>query len=70
MQQTAGHLIVIRGVTKEGDLIVNDPASKDKGNGAVYKAKELEIAWFGHGGVGYIIRRSATSGATSLSIQR
>jgi hypothetical protein len=70
MQQTAGHLIVIRGVTKDGDLIVNDPASKDKGNGAIYKAKELEIAWFGHGGVGYIIRRPATSGGTPLSIQR
>ena len=58
MQQTDGHLIVIRGVTKEGDLIVNDPASRDKGNGAVYKADELAKAWFAHGGVGYIIKKA------------
>jgi len=57
MQQTAGHLIVIRGVTKDGDYIVNDPASRDRGNGPVYKAADMEKAWFGHGGVGYIIRK-------------
>jgi hypothetical protein len=60
MQQTAGHLIVIRGVTRDGDLIVNDPASRDRGNGAIYKASELETAWIGHGGVGYVIRKSGT----------
>lgn len=51
-----GHLIVIRGFTPAGDVIVNDPASKEKGDGAVYKADELARAWFGCGGVGYIIR--------------
>lgn len=55
--QSSGHLIVIRGFTKDGDVIVNDPASRDKGNGAVYKQNELAKAWFGHGGVGYIIRK-------------
>jgi hypothetical protein len=59
LQQTEGHLIVIRGMTKDGDLIVNDPASRDKGNGAVYKSAELAKAWFGHGGVGYIIKKAA-----------
>jgi hypothetical protein len=54
--QSAGHLIVIRGVTKDGDLIVNDPA-RLRGNGAIYKADELAKAWIAHGGVGYIIRR-------------
>jgi hypothetical protein len=55
-QETAGHLIVIRGFTVEGDAIVNDPASKDRGNGVVYKSGELARAWFVNaGGVGYVI---------------
>lgn len=56
LSQTSGHLIVIRGFTPAGDVIVNDPASRDRGNGAVYRAEELARAWFHHGGVGYIIR--------------
>jgi hypothetical protein len=59
--ETAGHLIVIRGFTKSGDVIVNDPADRHKGNGVVYKADELGHAWFGCGGVGYVIRKPATS---------
>ncbi len=55
-QENDGHLIVIKGFTSEGDVIVNDPASRDKGDGVVYKASELGNAWFGAGGVGYIIR--------------
>ncbi len=58
ISRTNGHLIVIRGFTEGGDVIVNDPASRDKGEGAVYKADELARAWFGHGGVGYVIGRS------------
>lgn len=57
MPKTAGHLIVIRGVTRDGNFIVNDPASKDRGNGAVYKADDMARAWLDHGGVAYIIRR-------------
>jgi hypothetical protein len=57
MKETKGHLIVIRGVTADGDFIVNDPASKDKGHGAVYKADDMRRAWLDHGGVGYIIRK-------------
>jgi hypothetical protein len=57
MQETDGHLIVIRGFTSGGDVICNDPASKDKGNGIVYKADELGKAWFDNaGGVAYVIR--------------
>jgi hypothetical protein len=55
--RTNGHLIVIRGFTESGDVIVNDPASREKGNGVIYKADELANAWFGHGGVGYVIRK-------------
>lgn len=55
-QETDGHLIVIRGFTPDGKVIVNDPASREKGNGVVYEAGELAGAWFGAGGVGYVIR--------------
>lgn len=54
-KSTAGHLIVIRGFKPSGDVIVNDPASRDKGNGVVYPASELARAWFDNGGVGYVI---------------
>jgi hypothetical protein len=54
-QSTGGHLIVIRGFKENGDVIVNDPASRDKGNGVVYPAAELARAWFDNGGVGYVI---------------
>jgi hypothetical protein len=59
-KSTGGHLIVIRGFTKDGDVIVNDPASRDKGNGVIYKANELAKAWFENsGGVGYVIHPAA-----------
>jgi len=58
---TAGHLIVIRGFKENGDVIVNDPASKDKGNGVVYPAAELARAWFDNGGVGYVIHGPPSS---------
>jgi len=54
---SAGHLIVIRGLKENGDVICNDPASKTRGNGVIYKVEELAHAWFGCGGVGYIIRK-------------
>jgi hypothetical protein len=57
LPSTSGHLIVIRGFTAGGDVIVNDPASREKGNGAVYRAEELGRAWFDHGAVGYVITR-------------
>jgi hypothetical protein len=62
LSQTNGHLIVVRGFTPEGDVIVNDPASRDRGNGAVYKASELASAWFDHGGVGYVIAGRSPAG--------
>lgn len=56
LKQTGGHLIVVRGFTPEGDVIVNDPANLDRGEGAVYKADELARAWFDKGGIAYIVR--------------
>jgi hypothetical protein len=55
MKSTNGHLIVIRGLTEDGDAIVNDPAHREAGNGIVYKWEELKEAWVGRGGVAYII---------------
>ena len=57
MGQTDGHLIVIRGLTPNGDAIVNDPALSDDnaGDGIVYNAEELARAWLGNGGVAYVI---------------
>lgn len=56
MDQTNGHLVVIRGLTPEGDAVMNDSASKAKGQGVVYRSEELARAWLRHGGVAYIIR--------------
>lgn len=54
---TKGHLLVIRGFKPNGDVIVDDPARKDQGNGVVYGADEMAKAWFNHGGVGYVIEK-------------
>ena len=56
MNQTNGHLVVIRGLTPEGDAVMNDSASKTRGEGIVYRSEELARAWLRHGGVAYIIR--------------
>jgi len=55
LKSTNGHLIVVRGMTPEGDLIVNDPASREKGEAVVYTRASLKNAWLDKGGVGYLI---------------
>lgn len=55
----AEHLIVIRRFTREGGVVVNDPLDRGTG-GKARKADELGRAWFGCGGFGCVIRRSAT----------
>jgi hypothetical protein len=70
LPSTGGHLIVIRGFNAAGDVIVNDPASKERGNGAVYRADELARAWFDHGGVGYVIRRPGGTPVASATGQQ
>jgi hypothetical protein len=62
---TLGHLIVIRGFKSNGDVIVNDPARRDKGNGVIYKPEELAKAWFNNGGVGYVITKPTTAPAVA-----
>ena len=56
--ETGEHLIVIRGFTNDGDVIVNDPLDRGK-SGTTRKADELGRAWFGCGGFACVIRRPA-----------
>ncbi len=60
IRSTAGHLVVIRGFTASGAVIVNDPAaSKASTVRRVYRRDQLERAWLrGSGGVAYVIRTS------------
>ena len=46
ISKTNGHLIVVRGFDKNGDVIVNDPAAKDNASvQIVYPRAALEAAW-------------------------
>jgi hypothetical protein len=57
INQTGGHLLVVRGFTAEGDVIVNDPAaSDDSGVRLVYRRDLFRRAWLGRAGVVYRIR--------------
>jgi hypothetical protein len=62
-QGTAGHLLVIVGLTAEGDPIVNDPAAPS--NDAVrrtYRRVEFERVWLeGSGGAVYVITPPGTA---------
>ena len=56
---TDGHLIVVRGFTQEGDLVVNDPAAdprKEQKIQRVYKRAEIAKTWLGRAdGVAYLV---------------
>lgn len=58
LTSTPGHLMVIRGFTKSGSVIVNDPAAaKNSTVRRVYNRSQFEKAWLkGSGGVSYVIR--------------
>lgn len=70
LPRTNGHLLVVRGFTPAGDVIVNDPASKERGDGVVYRADELSRAWFDRGGVAYVIRRPRASDLSAAAMPR
>lgn len=58
---TAGHLLVIRGFTSDGDVVVNDPASHQQPDNQqvrmVLDRGELERAWVPRsGGLVYVVR--------------
>lgn len=55
IQSTDGHLLVVRGFTEQGDVIVNDPAARTEvGGHIVYKRDELLRAW--KNGVAILVR--------------
>ncbi len=61
---SSGHLLVIRGFTEAGNVIVNDPAAgTNSGVRRIYQRDELHRAWFesGSGGVAYIVRPESWS---------
>lgn len=52
---TAGHLLVLTGFSKDGDVHVNDPAAHDASAGVTtYRRAELEVVWIQRGGTAYI----------------
>ncbi|MET1039185.1 MAG: peptidase C39 family protein [Aeromicrobium sp.] len=58
ISSTPGHLLVIRGFTRSGQVIANDPAGSNNSNvRRVYSRAQFEKAWLkGSGGVVYVIR--------------
>lgn len=59
--RTAGHILVVRGFTPEGDVIVNDPAAAEDGAvRRVYRRNLFRRAWLDRSGVVYVIRPLAT----------
>jgi len=62
ISSTSGHLIVVRGFTPQGDVIVNDPIAPNSGAvRLIYKREQLGRIWLRNGGVVYLI--SPRSGA-------
>jgi hypothetical protein len=57
ISSTPGHLLVVRGFTAAGDVIVNDPAGRTNAQvRRVYDRAQFERAWLkGSGGVTYVI---------------
>jgi hypothetical protein len=55
--QTDGHLLVIRGIDPNGDVITNDPAVRTAAEGRkIYKRADFERVWLGgSGGVVYVM---------------
>ncbi len=50
--KTTGHLLVARGCTAQGDILVNDPAGRSAESGCVtYEKSAFFQAWLKHGGI-------------------
>ncbi|WP_424245788.1 hypothetical protein Dip510_000725 [Elusimicrobium posterum] len=58
-EKTAGHLVLVKGVDANGNIIVNDPAAKDDNHvETVYDSKEFAKVWLGNKkGLAYLIGR-------------
>jgi hypothetical protein len=57
VESTNGHLLVIRGFTKDGDVIANDPAAMtNEAVQIIYKRAIFEAVWLQHSrGTTYVI---------------
>jgi len=67
IDQTAGHLLVVRGITEQGDIIVNDPAApSDEEVRRVYRRNLFRRAWLERSGVVYLIWPEGLPGAVKL----
>lgn len=62
---STGHLVVLRGITADGEALVNDPAVA--GVEVTYPREAFERAWLGHGGVAFAVV-PAPLGATLLRL--
>jgi hypothetical protein len=62
ISSTNGHLMVIRGFTADGDVIVNDPAAPNRRSvRRTYDRGQFENAWIpATGGVVYVVRPPGT----------
>ncbi len=61
---TSGHLIVVRGFTSDGDVIVNDPiAPNSQSVRLVYNREQLSKVWLRSGGVAYLVAPRGRSGS-------
>jgi hypothetical protein len=55
-RRSDGHLIVVKGFSAQGDVVVNDPAfPSDEKVEATYKREELWRAWRHSGGAVYLL---------------
>jgi hypothetical protein len=61
ISSTNGHLLVIVGFTRSGDVVVNDPAAQRRsGVRRTYDRGQFEDAWLPtSGGVVYVLTRDA-----------
>lgn len=56
LQSTRGHVIILRGYTKDGDFWVSDPYGQEAKDGqGIYTADEIQKCWLDKGGVGIIL---------------
>lgn len=61
--RTAGHILVVRGFTPEGDVIVNDPAApSDPEVRRVYRRELFRRAWLDRSGVVYVLEPLSAPG--------
>jgi hypothetical protein len=57
---TKGHLVIVKGLTQDGNVIVHDTSSKDYGVDMQWKQSEFAKAWFDKGGVAYVFTGRAS----------